>query len=1424
MRRSTLLLQATVLFLVTLSHLPSALAQKDNAKTIRALLVTGGCCHDYKTQGKLIKDGLEARANIEVTVIYEGGTAGNAKIPLYGNPKWADDYDVILHDECFAHVKDTAWTKRILSPHLDGKPAVVIHCAMHCYRDGTDEWFKFCGVTSRGHGAHYGHEVLNRDASNPIMKTFPAGWANPEGELYRIDKLWPTAHALASAKDRQKGTEEVCVWTNLYGPNKTRVFGTTLGHHNETVGHPQFLELLTRGTLWAAGNLNDDQLKKPAPKLVPVNIAKGKTVTASSVQKDSNVHHKPANAVDGNQKTRWCASNASAPQWLQIDLGQSQHLTGCNLIWESRDGIYKYQVDVSENGKDWRTVVDRSKNDDESNSLHEFDTNGRYLKVHFLGHKTGLWGSLWEVEIFGDEKVLVEPSQSTEDDKKYLADVRLPDGFEATLFAAPPAVNYPVFVAAAPDGTVYVSVDKNGSLQRDPNHGAIYRLKDIDNDGKADEVKLFVPNVDSPRGLVWDHDRLYVMHPPHLSAYIDHDGDGIADEEKVLVKNLAFTFKDRPADHTTNGVTLGIDGWLYIAAGDFGFMEAEGTDGRKLQLRGGGVVRVRPDGTGLQLYSRGTRNILEVAMDPLLNGFTRDNTNDGGGWDIRLHHFSGLEDHGYPKLYKNFNDEAIQPLADYGGGSGCGALYMDEPGFPNGFGNALYTADWGRQMIYRHNVTQNGATFTADQNDFLGLPRATDLDVDANSQIFAASWKGATFRYAGENVGYLVRLTPKGFKPQPLPDFAKLSDQQLVELLNDDSHRRRLEAQRTLIRRGIQKEAAAQLQALAANNKAKLSSRVAAIFALKQSLGNDSHSTLADLTKYADVRAFAIRAMADRWDQLENVPVKPLLDGLNDENPRVRLESVVAVARIGNANHAGNLIALLADPDPIIVHTAVESLVLLANEEACFEALEKRSLTTDVRSLLLRVLRRVHKPEVADKLIAMLNKETAQDYRQEILVALCRLYNVEGNWNGQSWGTRPDTRGPYYQPESWEASEKIGKILEQELKTGSSEEVEFLIANALRNRVERKTFGEILSARAESDPRFAAAAMIGSNVAGAIPEKSIPLFIKVATDGKMSPDLRAKAIGSLFRTNRDETFESGLKGLAELHQLQDKAPFDIAWNALRDRNVLIANAERIQTIANGDPKLELAYWGDAALHLLSIQKKLKGKPAQIVEETMAAGWKTPDRRMRLLKAALLADVRTFEPKIIEALKDSDPAVVKQAQVIASAWKISTTKMTGPKISTMKPEDVIAKVLKMKGDQARGEQLSVKLNCLKCHTVKKGQALIGPYLPNVAKTYKRNQLAESVLLPSKSIAQGFVTNVFVLDSGKAITGFVTSEAADEVVIRNKEGEETKIPTSTIIERAKQEISSMPDGLVKELTLQEFADLIVYLESLKSEATK
>ncbi len=102
------------------------------------------------------------------------------------------------------------------------------------------------------------------DASHPIMKDWGPAWQNPAGELYWIEKVWPSAHPLATSKNQEKGNDEVCVWTNEY--QKARVFGTTLGHHNETVSDPKYLELLTNGVLWACGKLEPKYLKAAGPK------------------------------------------------------------------------------------------------------------------------------------------------------------------------------------------------------------------------------------------------------------------------------------------------------------------------------------------------------------------------------------------------------------------------------------------------------------------------------------------------------------------------------------------------------------------------------------------------------------------------------------------------------------------------------------------------------------------------------------------------------------------------------------------------------------------------------------------------------------------------------------------------------------------------------------------------------------------------------------------------------------------------------------------------------------------------------------------------------------------------------------------------------------------------------------------------------
>ncbi|HRN47171.1 MAG TPA: hypothetical protein PKW69_03980, partial [Niabella sp.] len=305
-----------------------------------------------------------------------------------------------------------------------------------------------------------------------------------------------------------------------------------------------------------------------------------------------------------------------------------------------------------------------------------------------------------------------------------------PDELEITGFAGPDLTPSPACLAVAATGEVYVGVDMIGSLGKDPGKGMIMRLVDCNNDGIMDSHTEYA-TVDNPRGIISLGDKLFVLHTMFskdsiatgmdLVVFEDKNNDGVADgPSKPLIEHISNpTFlKSRGTDHATNGIRMGIDGWIYIATGDFGFHDAIDRDGTKLTMLGGGIVRVRADGTEMEIYSHGTRNIYDVAIDPYMNIFTRDNTNDGGGWNIRFSHQLQSGEYGYPVLFKHFTEEIIPAMVDLGGGSGTGALFMDDATWPDKYNNVPMMADWGRNQVYIHRVTPSGGSYTQQEEDF----------------------------------------------------------------------------------------------------------------------------------------------------------------------------------------------------------------------------------------------------------------------------------------------------------------------------------------------------------------------------------------------------------------------------------------------------------------------------------------------------------------------------------------------------------------------------------------------------------------------------------------------------------------------------------------------------------------------------------
>ncbi len=231
------------------------------AEPIRALLICGGCCHDYEAQKKIISEGISARANVAWTLLQEGGSGNgggtrNHEMSIYSKPDWARGFDIVVHDECFGDVTNVDFIEHIARAHFAGVPAMVLHCAIHSYRHSTtDEWRKLLGVSSYQHQALRAFQVINVKPDHPVMKGFPERWDDFPDELYEIKKVWPACAPLAKGIGA-KGTEHPCIWVNTYG--NARVFGTTLGHSNDTVGSDVYLDLLTRGLLWACHKLDDN--------------------------------------------------------------------------------------------------------------------------------------------------------------------------------------------------------------------------------------------------------------------------------------------------------------------------------------------------------------------------------------------------------------------------------------------------------------------------------------------------------------------------------------------------------------------------------------------------------------------------------------------------------------------------------------------------------------------------------------------------------------------------------------------------------------------------------------------------------------------------------------------------------------------------------------------------------------------------------------------------------------------------------------------------------------------------------------------------------------------------------------------------------------------------------------------------------------
>ena len=215
----------------------------------------------------------------------------------------------------------------------------------------------------------------------------------------------------------------------------------------------------------------------------------------------------------------------------------------------------------------------------------------------------------------------------------------VPSDFEVQLFASEPMINKPVNLAWDGKGRLWVSstveypyaaskdrwLDEEGSQVRD-SRDAIKILEDVDGDGKADRVIDFADGLNIPTGVVPWHkpehkDGCIAWSIPNIWYFADTTGDGKADLREVLFGPMGW---ERDTHGMCSSFRIGPDGWIYATHGFNNTSTATAQDGSRVEMHSGHVFRFKPDGSRIEIWSRGQVNPFGLCFDKRGNLYSAD--------------------------------------------------------------------------------------------------------------------------------------------------------------------------------------------------------------------------------------------------------------------------------------------------------------------------------------------------------------------------------------------------------------------------------------------------------------------------------------------------------------------------------------------------------------------------------------------------------------------------------------------------------------------------------------------------------------------------------------------------------------------------------------------------------------------------------
>jgi len=302
---------------------------------------------------------------------------------------------------------------------------------------------------------------------------------------------------------------------------------------------------------------------------------------------------------------------------------------------------------------------------------------------------------------------------------------------------------------------------------------------------------------------------------------------------------------------------------------------------------------------------------------------------------------------------------------------------------------------------------------------------------------------------------------------------------------------------------------------------------------------------------------------------------------------------------------------------------------------------------------------------------------------------------------------------------------------------------------------------------------------------------------RMAADKGQTPERRAAAIQTLGSL-------PGTEAVKALEDLLRTAPADLRTDVVQ------ALGRQTQARSSGDA-------GKAALRALENLVVANGQDISLRKEAAMALTESERGSLALLdlhRRGGLPDA--LKPDLSRLLRNSPYRAVKDRAVAAfpAPGRLDPKKLPAPALLATR-----------KGNAARGKQLLASsitgdLQCLKCHTIRGVGGNVGPDLSVIGKKASRENLFESILFPSKAIADQYVSWTIETRSGSLVTGLLVEETPDYITLRDANAKDTKINKKEIESRAKSLTSLMPDNLLVYMTEDDLVDIVEYLFTLKT----